>query len=273
MKLSTTTLGCLDWDLPTILERLKAYGYDGVDFRGYRQELMIWKHPAFSTDIDRSAVLIRDAGLQVSCISSGIHLTHTEPEAVAARIEELERTAEICAALDCRMIRVFGGRFKEDEMDREDAIKIAAESATQLIERARRIAPVDILIETHDAWTSSKDLKALLTRIGHDNVACLWDTKHTYWSAAEAPSLTWKELRQWIRNTHWKDALRHPADGALVPTGDGVVPLAEAYDLMRAAGYDGWYTLEWEKQWHPEIAEPEVAFPRFVAFMRALEAL
>ena len=32
-------------------------------------------------------------------------------------------------------------------------------------------------------------------------------------------------------------------------------------------GFDG---VEWEKKWHPDLAEPEVAFPHFAAFARRL---
>jgi len=272
MKLSTTTLGCLQWDLPTILERLKEYGYDGVDFRGYKDELQIWKHPEFSSDIEKSAAMIRDSGLVVSCISSGIRLVMTDPKEIEAMDEELERTAEICAALDCGMIRVFGGRFDSEKMDRVQAREIAAESAGKHIERARKVASVDIAIETHDHWTSSEHIVTLLEAINHEHVKCLWDVKHPYWVADEAPRLTWERLQKWTINTHWKDATRHPKDGGLVPTGDGVVPLEDVFYIMKTSDYDGWYTLEWEKKWQPDIAEPEVAFPRFVEFMRGLKA-
>ena len=46
--------------------------------------------------------------------------------------------------------------------------------------------------------------------------------------------------------------------------------MAEAYQVLRAGGYDGWLTLEWEKKWHPEIEEPEVAFPGYARYMRGL---
>jgi hypothetical protein len=29
-----------------------------------------------------------------------------------------------------------------------------------------------------------------------------------------------------------------------------------------------WLSLEWEKRWHPDIAEPEVAFPQYAALLR-----
>jgi hypothetical protein len=28
-------------------------------------------------------------------------------------------------------------------------------------------------------------------------------------------------------------------------------------------GYKGYYSFEWEKVWHPDIEEPEIAFPDF----------
>ena len=33
-------------------------------------------------------------------------------------------------------------------------------------------------------------------------------------------------------------------------------------------GYDGYLSLEWEKQWHPEIAEPEIALLQAVPLLR-----
>jgi hypothetical protein len=34
--------------------------------------------------------------------------------------------------------------------------------------------------------------------------------------------------------------------------------------LLVEHGYRGYYSFEWEKVWHPEIEEPEIAFPDFV---------
>ena len=62
-----------------------------------------------------------------------------------------------------------------------------------------------------------------------------------------------------IALVHVKDAR---AGGELVPLGDGDVPVRESLALLAAAGYDGWLVVEWEKRWHPELDEPEVALPR-----------
>jgi hypothetical protein len=53
-----------------------------------------------------------------------------------------------------------------------------------------------------------------------------------------------------------------------VLTGAGTVPVRDQVRLLNAAGYKGYYGFEWEKGWHPEIEEPEVAFPHFVRTIR-----
>ena len=40
--------------------------------------------------------------------------------------------------------------------------------------------------------------------------------------------------------------------------------------IEEADGYQGYYSLEWEKTWHPELEEPEIAFPAYVDWMHNL---
>ena len=41
-------------------------------------------------------------------------------------------------------------------------------------------------------------------------------------------------------------------------------------ELVRGyhGGYRGYYCFEWEKRWHPEIPEPDIAFPHYAKVMR-----
>ena len=43
----------------------------------------------------------------------------------------------------------------------------------------------------------------------------------------------------------------------------------DAHSGLRGIGYAGYLSFEWEKRWHPEIEDPEVAFPRYIEYMRA----
>ena len=290
MKLSTSTLGCLKWALPEVINNLVAYGYDGVDFRGLRGELSLWKLPEFSSKLKESAARIRAAGLSVSCISSGIRLTELTPAKVTEYDDELEQTLAICAALDCRQIRVFGGALNAfnnaTEAERASVLPRVAERLRSLAARTAKLSTaVQLLVETHDDFIGSEHIAALLELADCPNAGCCWDIKHTCWIAKETPQTTWRRLKPWIFNTHWKDVRLANSDGGdasqtaerinqtglLCPMGTGILPLTETVQLLQSDGYDGWFTFEWEKLWHPHIDEPETVFPGFVKFMRALQ--
>ena len=135
-----------------------------------------------------------------------------------------------------------------------------------------RDAGIEFVVETHDAWTDTARLRAAFDAAGRpEGVALLWDVHHPWATRGEAPAESARNLSPYLRNTHWKDSRPSPEGGRrLCLPGEGDVPLRDAFAALRAVGYDGWYTLEWEKRWHPEIEEPEVAFPAFAAYMRSL---
>jgi hypothetical protein len=41
-------------------------------------------------------------------------------------------------------------------------------------------------------------------------------------------------------------------------------------NALRGLGYDGYISFEWEKYWHSEIEEPEIALPDFIKAMKAI---
>jgi hypothetical protein len=40
-------------------------------------------------------------------------------------------------------------------------------------------------------------------------------------------------------------------------------------DALREIDYKGYYCFEWEKVWHPDLLDPEVAFPDYVRVVSA----
>ena len=69
---------------------------------------------------------------------------------------------------------------------------------------------------------------------------------------------------------HIKDHFRLPEGTRLVGTGQGEIPLRAIVESLLEDGYDGYFSLEWEKMWHPELAPLEEELPRFVSFMRGI---
>ena len=50
--------------------------------------------------------------------------------------------------------------------------------------------------------------------------------------------------------------------------GKGEVPIFQAIDILYKGGYKGYYSFEWEKLWHPEIDEPEIALADYPKTMK-----
>jgi sugar phosphate isomerase/epimerase len=284
LKLAFTTLGCPEWDLETALRRGRGLGFDGIDFRGVGPfrlddasgkyvdvDLDITKRHEFTGDLDRTKTLIADSGLAVSALSSGVNFAPGRPQARRAAIDEGLRYIALAKELGCSTVRVFAGRFDEDKLGLEQATSEVAAGLKELAPAADD-AGVTLAVETHDAWTDTRKLRGVLQAADNPAVAALWDVNHPYRFHGESPEMTWRNIGPWVSYTHFKDSVENEGGGlrhALV--GEGTLPLAEFVSTLARGGYEGWYTLEWEKIWHPEIPPADVAFPRYIEAMRAIE--
>ncbi|MCK5733697.1 MAG: sugar phosphate isomerase/epimerase [Candidatus Latescibacteria bacterium] len=267
MKLAFPTLGCLEWDMDTILSKAVEYGFDGVDFRGYRGTLELFNLPEFTTRAKETARRFADVALEVPCFSSSARIFCETDSEKTGHLEEIKAYARICEAFGTPLIRIFGGAV--GDTPRARAIEIAGKNLKAMAAIAED-HNVRLLLETHDSWTDCALLKALMEFVDSDSAGILWDIHHPYRSVGESPSKTWQTLGKWIGYTHWKDSFPKEADYQLCLIGEGDLPLEETFRVLKQGDYTGYLTLEWEKKWHPEIEEPEEAFPGYVRFMRGL---
>ena len=266
-RLSFSTLGCPAWDLPAIVAAAVSCGYNAVDFRGLLGCVEIVESPAFrGRALRETAARVRDAGLAVSCLSGGAKMSAPDAAARGRELDAMRRYADLCGPLGCRAVRVFGGSAEGIP----DPVANAAETLSLAAGIARE-AGIEILVETHDDWTDTARLRAAFDAAGPPaGIGFVWDVHHPWRCHGETPERSLRNLSPLVRNTHWKDSRPLPGGGRrLCLPGEGDVPLRAAFAALAAAGYDGWFTLEWEKRWHPEIEEPEVALPAFAAFVRS----
>lgn len=275
MKISFTTLGCPNWDLDTICKKGREYGFDGVDFRGYLNEIDITKLPLFTAKGAETKQRLTDAGLAVSGVSSSLKVC--EADRKMENIEEAKRTIELANTLGFENVRVFGGG-NLDGSSHEELAKIGLECVQAVLD-LDGADDLHWLFETHDNWVTSTNCTLLLNRIDNLAFGALWDMGHTARVGGETPAQTWAAIGSRVGYTHVKDAIHaasHPqamSDGwrYMLP-GTGQLPLAEAIDILRQHGYDGWMMYELEKRWHSDLEEPEIAFPAFVQWVKPLIA-
>lgn len=266
MKLGASTLGCPDWTLTQILERVKAYGYDGVELRGLGPDLELARAPDFATPgaLARTRQAFADAGLEVCGVDTSARFTDADAAVRAQHLGDAQANIDLAAALDAPTVRVFGGGIP-DGTSRAAAQACLVENLTALGEYAARNGNgVVIVLETHDAFSTGASVAEILAQVAHPSVGALWDLHHPY-RQGEAPRETWDALAPYLRQTHVKDSR---PDGGYCLLGEGDVPIREMLRLLHAGGYAGWVNLEWEKRWIPALAEPEVAFPQYASVLR-----
>ena len=161
---------------------------------------------------------------------------------------------------ELRYVRVFGGKAPEDKAPApDDATKKRVAAGLRELGEYAGPRKITVILESHDHFTSSATLKDVMHLADSPHAGLLWDAHHTFASSHEDPEFTVKQLGQWIRHTHLKDSVGEGEDRKYVLTGRGTVPIARQIKALQSIGYKGFYCFEWEKVWHPDLQDPEIA--------------
>ena len=122
----------------------------------------------------------------------------------------------------------------------------------------------EIVLETHDAFSGSRECLGLFDKIGQ-TLPMIWDTHHTWKLAGETPQESWDNIGKLVRHLHVKDSVSHPSDRhpyTYVHLGEGEFPFKELFAVLASGGYRGVVAIEWEKLWHPYLDPIEEALGR-----------
>jgi sugar phosphate isomerase/epimerase len=261
-----STLGCPAWSWKTILDQADQLGYAALELRGVAGEMDLTKVPELSgSRLAATRTDLAALGLVISDLGASAHMHDKEPGARATQLDEGRRFIDLAHALGVKYVRMFGDKVPAGEA-RPDVIARVAEGFQQMAAHAKA-AGVVVLMESHGDFTTSKDLVAIERAVHSEAFALLWDAHHTFVAGGEAPADTYAALGRFIRHTHLKDSKAAGTDRRYVLTGTGEVPVKAQVSVLAKAGYKGYYGFEWEKKWHPEIEEPEVAFPHYARTM------
>lgn len=261
IPIAFSTLGCPAWDWPKILDFAHQHGFSAIELRGLQGNMDLPSNPAFAADqIEQRKKDLHSADLRIACVSSSAQLYVEDPAKREKELADARRFIDLAAKLDAPYVRVFGGKAENDKNPAPDD-PTRKRVAAGLRELGTYAAPhnVTVIIESHDHFTSSATLKDVLQAANSPHVGLLWDAHHTFATSNEEPEFTVKQLGPWIRHTHLKDSVGAGEDRKYVLTGRGTVPIQRQIAALRATGYKGFYCFEWEKVWHPDLADPEIA--------------
>jgi sugar phosphate isomerase/epimerase len=273
MKLAFSTLSCPAWTWQQAIANAGIMGFDGMEWRLLDGSII---GPDLSPAIARSVGrAVSGAGLAVLALDSSINLAEPPGAQRQRALDDTQRMLELAALMGAQFVRVFPG-----EVPAAAGGTVWLREALEALGEAVQAAGVRLALEVHDSRdhpgirgiSCSELLRRALDGMDTKAVGIQWDVANSELEG-EPAATTYRNVREWLLYLQVKDMSRD-ADGAwtYVPMGEGILPVGEILDWLRADGFDDWISFEWEKYWNPAIAEPEVALPGFIAYMKGRTA-
>ena len=265
--ISFSTLGCPKWTWQQVLDSAVSLGYAGVELRGLEGQMDLTLRPEFSARMIAATVAdVESAGLVITDLGASTRLHEPDRRRLAEQMDEARRFIDLAHRLGAAWVRVFPDQYVAGEPRETTIARVGANLAE--LGRFARGSGVGVLVESHGEFTDSASLVAMMRAAGEvQGIGLLWDTHHTVATGREKPADTWAQLGRWVHHTHIKDSTPDGDEVRYVLTGDGTIGVPDVVKTLVVGGYTGMYGFEWEKRWHPEIADPEVAFPHYAKVM------
>lgn len=247
-----STLGCPDYSLERVAALALEFDVPFLELRVLENRLDLPEHlQNFPGGWSGAREFLKERGLEVRVLGTSFKLVGHDRK----QWEELRKFAELAEALGAPYLRAFGGGTWGQPLSPADYQDAAAAAARWEDERRRRGWKVNLLVETHDAFSASGPCLRLLELLSTP-LDFIWDSHHTWRLGGEDPLRTWELLAPRVRHVHIKDSInvpsaRHPYTYVL--PGEGQMPARAALAALEQGGFSGAVSLEWEKMWHPYL--------------------
>ena len=263
MKLAFSTLGCPDFDWKDIYSLAKDFGFSGIELRGLGDDIFsVHARPFREENLPATIELLHKKRLEIPCLSTGCALRF--PEKRDETIAEIREYIDLAQKLSTPYIRILGDLTAAPTTDFSDAIVLSA--LQELIPYAEEKG-VTLLVETNGVYADTGRLRDLLNQIPSDNIGALWDVHHPYRYAGESPEQTVQNLGAYIKYTHFKDSVMKDGKVEYRLLGEGDLPIDDIVRTLDSTNFDGYLSLEWLKQYAPDLSDAGIVFPHYANFM------
>ena len=267
MKLAFSTLGCPGWELREIVAGARKWGYDGVELRAVGGSLDLLGRAEFaSAQLATTRASFEDEGIAICCVDTSCVFHSADGSERANQVKIALAHADLAEKLRARLIRVFPDKIQSGG-GREETRDWISGSLREIAERMPD--DVNVGLETHGDFARAECAAEIVTLADHPKVKLIWDVANSVAAGDEIEHAA-RVVEPHLAHVHLRDAKPVAGSEHWLPVlaGTGRVSFADAVAAIRELNYGGFVSFEWEKYWHPEIEEPEVALPDFITAIR-----
>jgi sugar phosphate isomerase/epimerase len=269
MKIAFSTISCPAYSAVQMCQAANEYGYDAVELYSLEGERLTI--PRLEQRLPELRRTFREARVPICSLNSWGRLSMADPDARKAMEQQVIRALELAAELGSPQVKTFGGGMPEG-VPTETVFNYVAEHIGAIARRGEELG-VRLVLETHDGFAPSAHVKAILDRVPSPAFAALWDVMHPY-RVGETAEHVDAAIGERVGHVHVKDCVRAaPGEDRwrFVLLGEGELALSVrlAIGLLGRRDFNGYLSVDWEKQQNPDIAEPEVTLPHFANTLRS----
>lgn len=270
MKIVGHTMGTPEATLLEAIDLFAELGLDGIEIicaDDYSCGLHLESAQSDLHSIRRRAA---DAGLIIAGLAPYTKdMNHPDALARESAIADLKRAVDIAAALGCRAVRVFGGG-EAPPGEQGIALGWLAESLREVGEYAET-AGVQLNVENHmDTMATSAEMTMAIVRaVDMSNVGVLYDQANLAFMNSEVYEMAIALQSPRIQHVHVKDFYWDGTRRVAAVLGQGIIPWAQIVGALIDLGYEGFYSLEYERRWFPDqLPPPAVGMKQCLNFLR-----
>jgi sugar phosphate isomerase/epimerase len=234
----------------------------------------LWREPVAEYGLERSAKLVREAGLRVTSLCRGGFFTALDPAERARALDDNRRAIDEAATLGTDVLVLVSGGLPEGSRDVDGARQRVADALAELApyagERGVRLA----IEPLHPMFCSDRCVVASLgqavtmaAQFPDEQVGVVVDVYHLWWDPEVYAQIARAGRR--IASFQVCDWVTPLPEGVLVGRGmmgDGCIELRRLREAVDAAGYDGPIEVEIfnERLWESPASEVlELAVARY----------
>ncbi len=216
--------------------------------------------------IKETAALLQKYGIKISQISSGSDFLQKTEDEVNKQVRMVGEMCKMVKDLGFNQLRIDGGWPKEG-VEEKDYRDLVLKGVSKVAENATKEG-VYLALDNHGTVTNNQPLLLeVLKTVNSKYLGTNLDTMNYRWYGYEVNELIdiYKNVASYTLHTHLKDGTGTRTNYKGMVLGEGEIPLTDAINIIKDAGYKGVWCVEYEGK---EGAE---GYRKSVEYLRSLK--
>lgn len=264
MKLSYSTLATPDLSGVEAIRLARLHEFDGIDLRvsDSSGELTL---NATKEHLSELRDTLHGEGIALASLLAYNETGGSEPASWTRMEMSLLRHIELANKLGAASMRIGLGKKPNDDIAALRYIERLTEVIRKVLSETSK--PLTLLIQNHYNNLNIQECAYIIQQCGNSKLGLIVSSDHCWLQGEDAKSVRHEALGI-TKQFYVADIQIHENGYEDVLPGTGEIPMRDYVSAIGDTDFQGWITFKWEKLWRPYLADPEVALPAFISYIR-----